>query len=92
MWLLGIELRTSGRAVSALNTEPSLQLLYFFYLLFWVILYGTESHTITQAGHRCRDNQSSYLRSLGAGIIGKYYYTWFVGFVVVFVCFVFVCF
>jgi hypothetical protein len=25
MWLLGIELRTFGRAVSALTTEPSLQ-------------------------------------------------------------------
>ena len=25
MWLLGVELRTSGRAVSALSTEPSLQ-------------------------------------------------------------------
>jgi hypothetical protein len=25
MWLLGTELRTSGRAVSALNPEPSLQ-------------------------------------------------------------------
>jgi hypothetical protein len=25
MWVLGIELRTSGRAVSALNAEPSLQ-------------------------------------------------------------------
>jgi hypothetical protein len=30
MWLLGIELRTSGRAVSAL--EPSLQALYFYIL------------------------------------------------------------
>jgi hypothetical protein len=29
MWLLGIELRTSGRAVSVLTVEPSLQLLNF---------------------------------------------------------------
>jgi hypothetical protein len=25
MWVLGIELRTCGRAVNALNAEPSLQ-------------------------------------------------------------------
>jgi hypothetical protein len=30
MWLLGIELRTSGRAVSALTVEPSLQPPIFF--------------------------------------------------------------
>jgi hypothetical protein len=30
MWLLGIELRTSGRAVGALNPEPSLQPIKFY--------------------------------------------------------------
>jgi hypothetical protein len=32
MWLLGIELRTSGRAVNALTAEPSLQPLFQVFL------------------------------------------------------------
>ena len=49
MWLLGIELRTSGRAISALTPEPSLQ-------PFWGFLTGTcmtEVSTLEKPTESC---------------------------------------
>jgi hypothetical protein len=40
MWLLGIEVRTSGRAVSALNAEPSLQLKLHLKKIHLFLIYG----------------------------------------------------
>jgi hypothetical protein len=39
MWLLGIELRTSGRAVSALNPTPVPNFHYYYYCCYYYYYY-----------------------------------------------------
>jgi hypothetical protein len=44
MWLLGIELRTWGKAVSTLNHWPSLQPMEFIYIVIYVCGMGRNNH------------------------------------------------
>jgi hypothetical protein len=54
MWLLGIELRTSGRAVIALNREPSFQPDFDFLILLLLLskcwLQGVEGNSSRYRG------------------------------------------
>jgi hypothetical protein len=80
MWLLGIELRTSGRAVGTLNTEPSLQpqvcvciqmythYIYLFVFRDRVSLYSPGcpgTHFVDQAGLKLRNLPVSAYQVLG---------------------------
>jgi len=61
MWLLGFELRTSGRAVSALNhwaISPAL-LFFFFFLITWSILWPSTQEGKT--GRSLKSLKKNYL-------------------------------